>query len=200
MGLCVENLDTPLKTTSVQILVSEKHPYIRLANALNWKTMAKLICEDLKKSTRTCRWWIGRKLNVRIQLAVFILQCLVKMTDRTIEESIKGNGVYQVFCGVSIFPSTTVRQQDKASIEPIVQEHEALFEEKILTSIGTDKGYYSKANVKALREKKITQIGIQIPGNVKNQYHIPEKIKNRRAGIEPLIGHVKKFGLAKSNA
>ena len=98
-----------------------------------------------------------------------------------------------------VLPSTAVRNDDKASLVPMVKEHKSIFGEGILDSLGTDKGYFCKANIEAL-QGEIKQLGIQIPGNVKQRLIIPQALKDRRAGIEPLIGHAKKFGLAKSNA
>jgi len=96
-----------------------------------------------------------------------------------------------------VLPSTSIRQEDKQSLLPMVQEHERVFGKGVLESLGTDKGYYTKKNEKELREK-ISEVGIQIPGNVKEQRKIDQALKDRRAGIEPLIGHVKNFGLRKS--
>jgi len=422
MGLCREALDAKVTSTTVQIHVAQDHPYIRLANALDWMKMAELISDDLKHSTLKRLWWVGRKLQLRIHLGVFILQSLVKMTDRGIEEAIRFNGIYQVFCGKSVLdlwhcpdhtkieefrnrispqtqqrlvscvvtvakemgfanpskmdvdstvqeagmaypsdahlltklafkckkliahiagkqggaasldldiksvkrkskdyffmaknkskeikrqafeelynivkqeivptvqqcmsltaqrlqslpwnirraveqirnhaqkylldvahfikthtiktgkilsfhllevacitkgkvgkdrefgrvyqlgriagnflivlPSTTVRQDDKASLVPMVKEHEIIFGKGVLDSLGTDKGYFSKANIETL-QNIIPHLGIQIPGNVKLRQSIPQELKDRRAGIEPLIGHAKNFGLAKSKA
>lgn len=422
MGLSLEGLQTKLTTTTIQIQVVQEHSYIQLANALNWQTIYELVEEDLKKSTCTKLWWVGRQLNVRTHLATFILQHLTKMTDRQTEEMIVGNAVYQVFCGKSIIekwhcpdhtkiekfrnriststhqklvsyvvtvagdrgfadpskmdvdstvqeaamaypsdahlltklaykckkvlayvknalpdaksldidlksikkkakeyffmgknktkeikrkvfgelydivkkeivptvdecmklseqqlqempwnirraleqvrnhaqkylldvahfvkhntvktgkilsfqylevaciakgkvgkdyefgrvyqlgriggnfllvlPSTSVRQDDKSSLIPMVKEHQKIFGENTLTSLGTDKGYYTKTNTDTL-SPQIKELGIQCPGNVRKQHPIPQALKDRRAGIEPLIGHVKKFGLAKSKA
>ena len=88
-------------------------------------------------------------------------------------------------------------QEDKLSLQLMVDEHENIFGEGVLESVATDKGYYSKKNEKILLEK-IPEVGIQIPGNVKEQRTIDQGLKDRRAGIEPLIGHVKNFGLRKS--
>ena len=49
-----------------------------------------------------------------------------------------------------------------------------------------------------MQVKDIPDIGMQIPGNIKKQSKISKELKDRRAGIEPLIGHVKNFGLRKS--
>lgn len=95
--------------------------------------------------------------------------------------------------------SHDVRMDDKKSFILLLQEHENLFGEKALLSVTTDKGYYSSKNVRALVKREINQIGIQVPGNTKNK-HITltqkesEQLSNRRAGIEPLIGHAKRGG------
>ena len=88
---------------------------------------------------------------------------------------------------------------DKKSLTPMLEEHEHLFGEDVLQSVATDKGYYSNKNVKALANKNIEQIGIQVPGNTKNKnINLSEEelthLSNRRAGIEPLIGHAKQLG------
>jgi hypothetical protein len=424
MSIDLSGTDTKLESATVEIYVSQEHPLIRLANTLDWQKIAELVIEDIKKTTTKLRWWAGRKLKLRIHLAVFLLQSFLKMTDRGTEEAIRGNGIYQVFCGKTVvekwhcpdhtkiekfrnrlspetqrniisyvvqvakqfgfadpskmdvdstvqeanmaypsdaqlltkltligkkvidyikdqgrevcnsakqisvnlkavkkeakayffmaknvsseikhaafealyetvkeqiipvieictsldkellknipwnikrgleqiqthakkylddiayfietqtmksgkilsfhlkevacimkgklgkakefgrvfqlgriggnffivLPSTTVRQEDKLSLPLIVEEHENIFGEGVLKSVGTDKGYYSKKNEKILQEK-IPEVGIQIPGNVKEQRTIDQELKNRRAGIEPLIGHAKNFGLRKS--
>ena len=67
-------------------------------------------------------------------------------------------------------------------------------------SVTTDKGYYSRANVKYVEECTGNADGIQRPANIKDQVQGPQKqeLYNRRAGVEPLIGHIKRFGLGKS--
>lgn len=95
--------------------------------------------------------------------------------------------------------STNVRMDDKKSFIPMLQEHENLFGKNTLRSVATDKGYYSRTNVKALVKRKIEYIGIQVPGNTMNKNIVlseeeSERLSNRRAGIEPLIGHAKRGG------
>lgn len=95
--------------------------------------------------------------------------------------------------------SNDVRMDDKKSFIPMLQEHENLFGKNTLQSVATDKGYYSNKNVKALVSKNISQIGIQVPGNTKNKNitlseEDSEHLVNRRAGVEPLIGHAKHGG------
>lgn len=423
MGFNFSGLDKKIKSTKIEIDVNKDEGLVQLANALDWNEIVNMIIGDLKTTTKKLLWWLGRKLVLRIHLGIFILQTYTKLTDRGIENAVRHNALYQVFCGKSIvkkwhcpdhtkiekfrnrikpetqqkivsyiaklasdrgfadpskmdidstvqeanmtYPSdaklltklgcmckkvvdyfknmnitgifnnidldikkikkiskdyfflakntkkekrndafknlynivkketkniieicrlhigenilkklpwnikrtveqikthakkylddvdyfiknqtmksgkilsfhlhdvacivkgkigkdkefgrvfqigrlggnylivlqsTSVRQEDKKSLIPMVNEHEIIFGEKILKSCGSDKGYYSTCNVKAL-ENRIEELAIQIPGNVKKQIDINQELINRRAGIEPLIGHVKKYGLEKS--
>jgi transposase, IS5 family len=90
--------------------------------------------------------------------------------------------------------STSIHQEDKTSLQDMVKEHAITFGKGVLKSLATDKGYFSKDNEKSLSEI-ISELGIQIPGNIKKRKDISQDLKNRRAGIEPLIGHVKHGGL-----
>jgi hypothetical protein len=96
--------------------------------------------------------------------------------------------------------STSVRMPDKKSLVPMMKEHENIFGKGKIHSISTDKGYYSSKNEKYLAKKNINEIGIQRPYNIKKAHPKPitkaceEKLINRRAGIEPLIGHIKQGG------
>ena len=95
---------------------------------------------------------------------------------------------------------TSIRMDDKHSLLPAAQELQALFGADAVTAIGTDKGYYSRKGVAQLGDLGINADGVQRPTTVKNQppSDVVTPLRNRRAGIEPLIGHVKKFGLGKS--
>ena len=98
------------------------------------------------------------------------------------------------------YTCTSVRMNDKKSLPALLEEHQKIFGEGILESVTTDKGYYSQANVNQVKEVVGNADGVQRPSNVKEQVEAPRKkeLYNRRAGIEPLIGHVKEFGLRKS--
>ena len=86
---------------------------------------------------------------------------------------------------------------DKECLPDIIMEHGAIFDERPLESVTTDKGYYSQANIKFVKAMTGNADGFQRPVNVKNQVegHRKEELFNRRAGVEPVIGHAKKFGL-----
>ena len=91
--------------------------------------------------------------------------------------------------------SSTVRMEDKETLGAVIETHEQLFGEGKIDSLATDKGYYSQKNMILLREKGISTEGFQQPDNIKTKNvhsdQEQEKLRNRRAGIEPLIGHIK---------
>lgn len=95
---------------------------------------------------------------------------------------------------------TSVQMPDKKSLIPMIKEHENIFGKDMINSVSTDKGYYSGKNEKLLAKKKVNEIGIQRPCNIKKAHPNPltklreEELINRRSGIEPLIGHIKQGG------
>ena len=101
MSLCIEGLSSRLNGGEVTVFVQDKEPLIQLGNLIDWEHLKNLAEPDLKK-TRGSFWWLGRKLYVRIHLAVMILQALYKWTDRETEIQIKTTPVYQIFCGLLI--------------------------------------------------------------------------------------------------
>jgi transposase, IS5 family len=99
--------------------------------------------------------------------------------------------------------SKTIRESDKSAVGPMIYAHSRIFGAKKLESIGGDKSYNSQKNIRAAKIARVTECGIQQPGNVKNgklKLSAENKIllSNRRAGIEPLIGHCKHGGLRRS--
>lgn len=94
----------------------------------------------------------------------------------------------------------SVRMEDKTSLLPIVREHRSLFGDGQLKQVGTDKGYYTAKNIKELESAGINADGVQRPSTAKRQLSpdVVKPLRNRRAGIEPLIQHAKLFGLGQS--
>jgi len=90
----------------------------------------------------------------------------------------------------------SVRMNDKHSVEPMVKMHRKLFPKKPELSVALDKGYYSKKNADYLQRETGSNIGLQIPANIKTESSLDDytELINRRAGIEPLIGHAKQGG------
>jgi transposase, IS5 family len=95
---------------------------------------------------------------------------------------------------------TSLRMEDPASLGPMITAHQQLFGKGALRSCGTDKGYYSAANRKYLQALPgLEEVGLQQPGldlNTlsENERAIRRRLANRRAGIEPLLGHAKQGG------
>jgi transposase, IS5 family len=86
---------------SFTIKILENHPLYLLARSLPWATLMGLVAGDLKQTTARGKWWMGRKITVRLHLAVYLLQKLYNLTDRKIEYQVKDNAAFQMFCGRS---------------------------------------------------------------------------------------------------
>jgi IS5 family transposase len=95
---------------------------------------------------------------------------------------------------------SSLRMEDAASLLPMITTHQQLFGPGTLRSCGTDKSYYSAANRKYLRALPgLEEEGLQQPGRDPAQRSESEqatriRLANRRAGIEPLIGHAQQGG------
>jgi hypothetical protein len=99
--------------------------------------------------------------------------------------------------------SKSVQNSDKSAIGGMIYAHAQVFGAKTLESLGTDKSYHSEANVTAAKAAGVREIAIQQPSSIKNgkldlKPERKKELENRRAGIEPLIGHCKKEGLSRS--
>jgi IS5 family transposase len=99
MSICCSGLDAVCRVHLVTIDVSPTHPLLQLAQVIPWPALAELVLPDLKRTTAKSKWWLGRKLTVRIHLGAFLLQWLDNLTDRRVEWAIKDNAAYQLFCG-----------------------------------------------------------------------------------------------------
>ena len=95
---------------------------------------------------------------------------------------------------------SSVYMPDPTSLPSILALHQDLFKSGTLTSIATDKGYYAQSNEQLLLQMKVKDI--QLPrANRKlkasketTPWSVRRLLHNRRAGIEPLIGHLKHGG------
>jgi transposase, IS5 family len=99
MSICFSGLDIPCCVHPVTIDVSPAHPLIQLAQVLPWQALADMVLPDLKRTTAQGKWWLGRKLRLRIHLGALLLQWLYHLTDRQVEGAIRDNAAYQLFCG-----------------------------------------------------------------------------------------------------
>jgi transposase, IS5 family len=95
---------------------------------------------------------------------------------------------------------TSLRREDKAAVCPMIEEHQGLFGQGVWPSFGTDKGYYSRTNKNYLRDVVgLEECGLQQPGLdlgslTASEAETRARLADRRAGIEPLIGHAKQGG------
>ena len=101
MSICYSGLDRNTQAAQIVIDVTNKHPLVQLAQVLRWQELVNLVQADLQK-TATGKWWLGRKLKLRIHLGVYLLQQLFNKTDRQIEYDVNDNAAYQIFCGRGI--------------------------------------------------------------------------------------------------
>jgi hypothetical protein len=104
---------------------------------------------------------------------------------------IKGNFLF-------VLESTSIGMNDKQSFIPLLREHARLFGEENLETVATDKGYWSAKNRQELQRIGKRTDGMHQPPTVKESAAVDlvlqEHLRNRRAGIEPLIGHAKHGG------
>jgi transposase, IS5 family len=94
---------------------------------------------------------------------------------------------------------TSLRMDDKTSFPAMLSEHALLFGEGILESATADKGYWAAKNQQELTRRGIKESGLQRPSNIKNRDGLPspeiqDQLRDRRAGIEALIGRTKHGG------
>lgn len=123
MSLAQDGLKTKIKSYLAQISVTLEHPLILLANELPWEGLAEIVTEDLKRTTAKGFWRVGRKLYLRVHLAIYILQARTKKTDREIVQEIQDNAVYQAFCGASVVsgwkcPHATKIEEFRSRLSP----------------------------------------------------------------------------------
>jgi IS5 family transposase len=126
MSICDSGIGIKLFSQTISINVPQNHPLIILANQLPWETMYDLIEDDLKNSTLLKKLHYGRKLKSRIHLGVYLLQKMYDFTDRKLEQLIKDNAAYQVFCGYGIVdkwhcPDHTKIEQFRSRLSPDTQ-------------------------------------------------------------------------------
>jgi hypothetical protein len=99
MSICSSGLLAPCHRQPVTIEVAATHPLVQLAQVISWPALAEFVLPDLKQSTAKGKWWLGRKLKLRIHLGAFLLQWLYHLTDRQVEWGLKDNAAYRLFCG-----------------------------------------------------------------------------------------------------
>ena len=102
MSISYSGRDRKVEAEAVRIEILKDNPLLALANALPWPTMMDLVAEDLKATTAGGMWWVGRKLLLRVHLAIFILQKIFDLSDRSVRKRLQTDAAFQVFCGSQI--------------------------------------------------------------------------------------------------
>jgi IS5 family transposase len=98
------------------------------------------------------------------------------------------------------FSSTDLYNHDTSAVKEIL-ESLVINTSSDIQTFAADRGYYSKDNFDALDALGIQEQGIHPKGKADWRITDPDyaiDLINRRAGIEPIIGHLKKLGLGKS--
>jgi hypothetical protein len=126
MSIGFSGLDTPCCVQPVTIDVAPTHPLLQLAQVIPWQSLANMVLSDLKRTTAQGKWWLGRKLTLRIHLGAFLLQWLHHLTDRQVEWAIKDNAAYQLFCGRGLVapwhaPDHTKIEEFRSRLSPETQ-------------------------------------------------------------------------------
>src|SRR5215470_14902816 len=130
MSIGLSGLDTPCCLQPVTIEVSPTHPLIQLARVIPWQALADMVLPDLKRTTPKGKWWLGRKLTLRIHLGAFLLQWLYNLTDRQVEWALKDNAAYQLLCGRGLIdpwhaPDHTKIEEFRSRLSPETQRQVA---------------------------------------------------------------------------
>ena len=99
MSISYSGRDRKVEAEAVRIEILKDNPLLALANALPWPTMMDLVVGDLKATTAGGMWWIGRKLLLRVHLAIFILQKIFDLSDRSARKRLQTDAAFQAFCG-----------------------------------------------------------------------------------------------------
>lgn len=95
---------------------------------------------------------------------------------------------------------TSLYMPDAPSLPKMLCEHQHLFGKGVLQSVAVDKGYYALENEQLLLQMGVTDIHLPRPNRTLHAapettpWPIRQLLHNRRAGIEPLIGHAKQGG------
>ena len=140
MSLCRDGLGAKIKGGKITMTIEDSHPLILLGNQIDWDYLAKLVQPDLQKTKKGC-WWLGRKLYLRVHLAVMILQMLYKWTDRLAEIRIKMTALFQIFCGLNIIakwrcPDHTKVEEFRNRLSPETHKAIADYIIKLAISLG----------------------------------------------------------------
>ena len=188
MSINTSGLESKLQSTSVSIFVSKDHKLIKLANVLPLEEISDLVVADLRKTTESGFWWLGRPIVVRIHLMIYLLQKIFNYTDRQVVELVKENAVYQLFCGLGIVDKWHVPVHQKVEefrnrLTPQTQQYLANLSCKAAVNLGladasildidsttqeANMSYPSDANLMVKLARKVTKVAGWIEKHTRN--------------------------------
>jgi len=177
MSLDKSGLDSKLKGGSVVVDIKDHHPLISLGNILNWNNLYSIVEKDLKKRNslkEKIKWWLGRKLKLRIHLAVFFLQTLKQFTDRQMEEELRYNAAYQVFCGLGVVQDWHCPDHTKIANfrNRLSSSTQHLLVSEVLT-IGKDQGFVDPSKMDI--DSTVQEANISYPSDARLLTKLAEK-------------------------
>jgi IS5 family transposase len=155
-------------------------------------TLGKRYLLDVAEFIRTNKMKVGKILSFHASKVA----CIVKGKAGKPYEF---GRVFQIgrIAGNFVFTChhTSIRMDDKSALTPMLEEHHRLFPNIEIIDLATDKGYFSKANEDAAEE------ALRGEGNLHLGYQYEEtpddidtQLKDHRAGLEAVIGHIKQGG------
>jgi IS5 family transposase len=160
------------------------------AQAINQiKEHARRYLLDVAQFARTSVMKTGKRLSLHLDA----VKCITK---NKIGKKHQFGRVFQLarlFGNFAIvLENTDLYMSDKFAITQVLEEHGKLFHQKI-ESFAADKGYFSAKNAKKLEQNGITDyhLGYERKNQSEEDYH---RLYCMRAGIEPIIGHIKHGG------
>ena len=81
MSLDTSSFDKPINGCEIEMVVTDKHPLIKLGQQLPWDEILSIVLPDLKNTEKKL-WWRGRPLQVRMHLSLYLLQQIFDLRDR----------------------------------------------------------------------------------------------------------------------
>jgi IS5 family transposase len=200
MSICYSGLDRKTQSALIFINVTQQHPLVQLAQTIQWQELANLVTADLQK-TPAGKWWLGRKLKLRIHLGVYLLQQLFNKTDRQIEYDVHDNAAYQIFCGYGIVEKWHV--PDHTKIEKFRSRLSPETQKRLANYMAFHSGRLGFGDPKDLDiDSTIQEANMAYPADsclLKKLglmcYKAAHYLNNRVKGIqEPLVVNMKKIG------
>jgi hypothetical protein len=155
-------------------------------------SLGKRYLLDVAHFVRTHSIKPGKKLSFHLNEVA----CIVK---NKAGKAMEFGRVFQIgrIAGNFVFtcPHTSIRMDDKSALPALLAVHQQLFESTEIEALATDKGYYSRVNEQAarsvLKEDGKLHLGYQYEDTPD---HVDTQLKDHRAGLEAVIGHIKQGG------